>query len=793
MGSSVFPLPANAAERNRFHARSLQHQRPLSFVTMALSIGAYVLFAGARAQLVAAPFPFWIAAFAGLGLVLLVLAIPRSRSTAEFGLIGAAYVVIMQFAANALVRGTGDPLVWMMPAVVAITLCAAPLWLTPRHFALGSVCYYASTLPFVLRLSHDAAQLAIFGVWIVIAFTTAVVFHFGFYHFRYRHFKLEEALTAKAATDALTGVLNRRAFLDEAARFVAARRKTNRAVALLFVDIDQFKSINEQFGHGAGDKALQNVADAIVQHAPEGALIARMGGEEFVLLVEEQPLVPIAGLAQSLRHAISQIAQPDGFVTVSIGVARMQGEDSRDSDIDSDSGDTLTALLERADEALFRAKQAGRNQVAFERGASLVAVRNTAANDAVQQAVAPATMPRLRWRDVILVSHFQPLWSLPREKLIGIEALLRGEDDQGGMVPPVVLFGGLSATELGELDVLAHRCHLQSAAGRVPEGARLFLNILPSTFIRAGYEAELASMVDAAGLAPGDIVLELLESDDAGPDALSLAANRYRDCGFLIAVDDFGARYSNLDRLLRIQPDLVKLDGELIRARNRRSGRPLLRDLVTLLHQSDIVVVVEGVETTEELVLAVEAKVDIAQGFLLGRPNASLAPASTTPTRIDHAFDLAAEARAVRMNRFDCAIRPWLADLAEASRRVQSGAPYAESLAKLLAGQQCVRAFALGPTGRPALFEARGAARTNPPLSLYNGSDAAGGRWDHRAFFWKAARNNGQPIYSGPMLSPLTGCLCVIASIAIEVGNQQVLLAVELDWASPDLPWPEAA
>ncbi|HEV3429682.1 MAG TPA: bifunctional diguanylate cyclase/phosphodiesterase [Paraburkholderia sp.] len=800
MRSSVFPFPANAAERNRFHARSLAHQRPLSFVTMALSIGAYALFVAARALLVAAPFPLWIAALAGVGLLLLVLAIPRTRSTAEFGLIGVAYVVIMQLAANALARGTDDPLVWMTPAVVAITLCAAPLWLTPRHFALGSVFYYASTLPFVLSLPHDVARLAIFSVWVVIAFMTAIVFHFGFYHFRYRHFRLEETLTARAATDALTGVMNRRAFLDEAARYISARRKAGRAIALLFVDIDQFKSINEQFGHGAGDKALQNVADAIVQHAPEGALIARMGGEEFVVLVEEQPPAPVAGLAQSLRHAISQIARPDGLLTVSIGVARLQGEDSEDD---------LEALLERADEALFRAKQAGRNQVAFERGTALVAVRNTAAStaasttanmattsaahDAARQAGAPVQTPRLRWRDVSLVSHFQPLWSLPREKLIGIEALLRGEDDQGGLVPPVVLFGGLSADELRELDVLAHRCHLQSAAGRMPEGARLFLNILPSTFIRPGYEAELAGMVDAAGLAPGDIVLELLESDDAGPDALSLAANRYRDCGFLIAVDDFGARYSNLDRLLRIQPDLVKLDGELIRARNRRSGRPLLRDLVTLLHQSDIVVVVEGVETTEELVLAVDAKVDIAQGFLLGRPNASLAPASTTPTRIDHAFDLAAEARAVRMGRFDCAIRPWLADLAEASRQVQAGVPYAESLARLLAGPQCVRAFALGPTGRPTLFEARGAARTEPPLSLHNGSDAAGGRWDHRAFFWKAARNNGQPVYSGPMLSPLTSCLCVIASIAIEVDTQQVLLAVELDWASPDLPWPEAA
>ncbi|WP_322044841.1 bifunctional diguanylate cyclase/phosphodiesterase [Paraburkholderia sp. J67] len=781
MRSSFFSSPLRGVERNRFHARSLQHQRPLSFVTMTLSIGAYALFAAARAQLVAAPFPLWATVFAGIGLVLLVCAIPRTRSTAEFGLIGAAYVIILQFAANALVRGTDDPLVWMTPAVVAITLCAAPLWLTPRHFAVGSVLYFASTLPFVFSLPHDTAHLAIFGVWVAIALTTAVVFHFGFYHFRYRQFQLEEALTTLAATDALTGVMNRRAFLDEAARFVQTRRSANRPVALLFIDIDQFKSINEQFGHGAGDKALQNVADAIVQHAPEGALIARMGGEEFVVLVEEPAPTPIAGLAHSLRHAIAQITRPDGYVTVSIGVARLS------------AGDNLAALLERADEALFRAKQAGRDQVAFERGDSLVTVRNTAANDAVQPARAPQALPRLPWRGVTLVSHFQPLWSLPREKLIGVEALLRGEDEHGAIVPPVVLFGGLSAAQLRELDVLAHRCHLQSAAGRLPEGARLFLNILPSTFIQDGYEAELARMVDEAGLAPGDIVLELLESDDAGPDALSLAAHRYRDRGFLIAVDDFGARYSNLDRLLRIQPDLVKLDGELIRSRNRRSGRPLLRDLVTLLHQADIVVVVEGVETTEELVLAVEAKVDIAQGFLLGRPNASLTPANSTPTRIDHAFDIAAEARAVRMRRFDSTIRPWLTELAEASRRLQAGVPYAESLAGLLAGPQCVRAFALGPAGRPTLFEARGAACTEPPLSLHNGSDAAGGRWDHRAFFWRATRYNGQAIYSGPMLSPLTSCLCVIASIAIEVDKQPVLLAVELDWAAPDLPWPEAA
>ncbi|CAM2145272.1 diguanylate cyclase domain-containing protein [Paraburkholderia tropica] len=785
MWSSVFPSPVAPIERKRFHLRSLELQRPLSFVTMALSIGTYALFAVARLLLVDVRYPFWVTVLAAIGLVLLVLAIPRTRTTAEFGFIGVAYVVIMQCAANTLVRGTGAPLAWMLPAVVAITLCAAPLWLTPRHFVVGNVLYYIATLPFVLTLSPE--QLAIFCVWVTISLSTAVVFHFGFYHFRFRHFRLEEELTTLAATDPLTGVQNRRAFLDAAAQTIEQRTADSPPVALLFVDIDQFKSINDQFGHGAGDKALMNVAQTIVALAPAGTLIARIGGEEFVALMPEQADCPIERFAESLRAEIARLPRPEGFVTASIGVARLA------------HGDTVASLLERADEALFRAKQAGRNQVAFERGVLRVPVRNTASDAPAPlraRDLASHAMPHLRWRNVTLVSHFQPLWSLPREQLIGVEALLRGEDDDHQLVAPVVLFGGLTPDELMALDALAHQCHLRSVGAQLPEGARLFLNVLPSTFVRPGYELELASLVHDAGLDTGDIVLELLETDDADPNELSLAANRYRDCGFLIAVDDFGARYSNLDRLLRIQPDLVKLDGELIRARNRRSGRPLLRDLVTLLHQADIVVVVEGVETTEELVLAVEAKVDIAQGYLLGRPSASLAPGGAAPTRIDHAFDVVALARSTRMGQFDSTIRPYLDALTDAGRQVESGVPYPVSLAALLARPLCLRVFALGPTGRATLFEARGAADAPPVNHLYGDkrtSAVVSGRWDHRAFFWKAVRQRGSAVYSGPMLSPITSNLCIIVSIALRVNDMQVLLAVELDWATPGLPWPEAA
>ncbi|QGZ64870.1 bifunctional diguanylate cyclase/phosphodiesterase [Paraburkholderia acidisoli] len=793
MRPTVFPFAIAKGDRKRFHDRSLDHQRPLSFGTMMLSIGAYVLFAVARATLVAAPFPLAVSVTALVSLALLVMAIPRTHTTAQFGLVGVCYVVIMQMAANELVAGTLNPLAWMLPAVVAIMVCAAPLWLTPAHFITGSICYYAATLPFFFGLHGQPESQAIFLVWVAISFMTACVFHFGFYRFRYRHFQLEQQLTSRADTDPLTGVKNRRAFLDAATARVEASQRAKHGLMLLLIDVDLFKSINEQFGYGAGDKALQNVANAIVETAPVPALSARMGGEEFVVLVDENALTSPAEFAEAMRAAIARVPRPDGYVSASIGAARLTPED------------TIASLLERADEALFRARQAGRNQVAFERGRTLVPVRNTASSGAASTlaSFAPLAAPPhdasreaatpTRWRNATLVSHFQPLWSLPRETLVGVEALLRGEDDAGNLVAPATLFAGLTLAELGELDVLSHACHLRNASGRLPAGARLFLNILPSTFVRAGYENELARMADEAGLDPRNIVLELLESDDASPDALSLAANRYRDCGFLIAVDDFGARYSNLDRLLRIQPDLVKLDGELIRARNRRSGRPLLRDLVMLLHQADIAVVVEGVETTEELVLTVESKVDIVQGFLLGRPTASLSPPALAPARIDHAFDVVAESRSVRMCRFDMMMQPLLDTLAQAAAHVRAGMPFAGALEELRAGALCVRVFALGPLGRPALYEAHGAANAcvNDGRSVSTGT--LDGRWDHRAFFWKAARKQGRAIYSGPMLSPLTHCLCIIASIAIEMHGEQILLAAELDWASPELPWPEAA
>lgn len=811
MLSLLYSPAVDKEMRKRFHLQSLDHQRPLSGVTMAFSIGAYLMFAVARATLVEAPFPLLLSVGVALALAALVAAIPRVKTTTSFGMIGVAYSVILQFTANELVKGTANPLVWMTPAVVAITVCAAPLWLTPRHFLAGTALYYAAVAPFALGLAADSDDRGIFAVWILIAVSTAAVFHVGFYRFRLKHFLLEEKLSELASTDPLTGVLNRRSFFESATQTLtsATTTATDAVIAAIFIDVDHFKSLNEQFGHAAGDDVLRGVATTIRGAAGTNSLVGRIGGEEFVVLASLSQDGTAHELAERLRAEIMHVRRPDGHVTASIGVALLR------------AGDTVTSLLDRADEALLRAKHAGRNQIGFERASAVASVRDTVRETSLESSahaaqamhasptagagtlkLAETRAPRgddatsqhpVQWRDITLLSHFQPLWSLSHQKPIGVEALLRGKDAQGTMLLPAVLFARRSPAELVEFDTRSHECHLRSAAAHLAEGERLFLNVVPSTFIRPGYDVELARHAHAAGLAPSDIVLELLESDDIGPDELSLATGRYRDHGFLIAVDDFGAGYSNLDRLLRIQPDFVKLDGELIRARNRSSGRPLLRDLVALLHQADMLVIVEGVETTEELILAVEAKVDFAQGYLLGRPEPVRSAPDTFSNRIDHAFDVVAEARSLRLERFESTIAPYLTEMKRAAEAVRAGASYAQALSALSSDALCKRCFVLGAAGKPTLFEVFGDAGIDLPRSLLPLANVDEGRWDHRTFFWKAMMQPGEAVVSGPQLSPLNGRPCIVVSIAIVVGGVHVLMASEMDWTSAELPWPEAA
>jgi diguanylate cyclase (GGDEF)-like protein len=761
--------------RHRFHRRSLEQQRPLSTVTMAFTVIATLLFVLAR-NLVAGPsiaLSYRIVCI--LILALLVAGVRKARSTAVFGSLGVAYTLVLVIAIALNISGVEQPLLWALPALVVIPICSAPLWLTPTHFFVGTAIFYVSGLPLLFRQPqiHDVNVVA--WLWVLIGAPTAAVFHFGFYWFRRDHFLLENRLAQLAATDPLTGLQNRRAFMEQAERRLAALGEAAKVCAI-FVDIDSFKSLNDQFGHAAGDQTLAEVAQVLMDETVAQDSVSRIGGEEFAVL-RRGGLASALELAERLRSAISVIERPDGYVTASFGVAEHR------------VGESIMALLDRADEALLRAKQSGRNRVCAERAIPFDPLQLLGRGN-LNDLGNPSESTRPRWDDYYLTSHFQPLYSLSHQKQVGFEALLRGEQADGTLVPPAVLFAPRPLSDEGALDRASHVVHLGNAQRLIPDEAWIFLNILPATFVAQGYADQLAGIVRMAGLEPDRIVLEILESHGGSVDEMSRAAARYREHGFLIAVDDFGAGQSNLDRLFRIRPDFVKLDGELIRATIPGTQQSILPKLVSLLHQAGMLVVVEGVETTEELSLAVESNVDFAQGFLLGRPAAQIAPPDSVNRLIDCSFDVIAQGRAHLHAMFESEVEPYRFALRNAADALLSGVGMEDAFADLAQHELCISCFILDDRGRQIGQEVMGVAGTKLGDSLEPVADPRDARWDHRPYFRNAVLLPGVPVASSPYLSLASGRPCIAVTVAIQSPEMRSVVGTELDWSSSQLPWP---
>jgi|GEM_PF-533075 len=777
--------------RERFHRRSLEHQRPLSTVTMAFTVIAFLCMVAARDLAGGTVAPLGYRLLCALVLALLVLAIPGTKSTWLFGAIGVVYMQVLIGGLVLNASGVAHPLMWLLPALVVIPICAAPLWLTPVHFFTGSALFYAVAVALLLLgKSHPRDIDAAVWAWVVaVGAPTAAVFHFGFYRFRRNHFLLESQLAQLAATDPLTGLQNRRAFVKRAEERLAMLAPDAR-ISAIFLDLDSFKSLNDRFGHAVGDRALHEVGQVLMGQVTPCDGASRVGGEEFAVLLDAD-LAGALQLAERLRGAIGAIERPDGLLTASFGVAEYR------------RGESFMVLLDRADEALLRAKHSGRNRVCAERALPLDARQPTfgglsaqdGARDGAQDSQGSGQdsgeAPRYRWDGFHLISHFQPLYSLSHQKQVGFEALLRGERDDGTLVPPVVMFAPKPSSDEGALDRASHAVHLGNACRQLPGGAWLFLNILPATFIADGYADQLTKIVRGAGLEPERVILEILESHGGSVDDMSRAAALYRRHGFLIAVDDFGAGQSNLDRLLRIRPDLVKLDGELIRATMQHTQQPILPTLVSLLHQAGMLVVVEGVETADELILAVESNVDFAQGYLLGRPASEIASPESVRRQIDDAFDVIAQGRAHQHALFESEVEPYRRELRRAADALLAGAAMADAFEALARLEHSISCFVLDETGRQIGHEVRGPAWSEAMASLQPVANPYDARWDHRPYFRNAVLMPGEEITSSPYLSLACGGRpCIAVTLAEHLAAGRCVIGVELDWSARGLPWP---
>ncbi|MEX2335433.1 MAG: EAL domain-containing protein, partial [Pseudohongiella sp.] len=224
--------------------------------------------------------------------------------------------------------------------------------------------------------------------------------------------------------------------------------------------------------------------------------------------------------------------------------------------------------------------------------------------------------------DLRIISAFQPIYSLAHRRIVGLEGLARAITHDDQIIPPAILFGAREQNTVIELDKLCQIIHLENFYAIDPPNAWLFLNVDPRTLSqKKDFSDFLAKLLQDKNYTANRIVIEILESTIDDEIRLEEQIKEYKEMGFLIAIDDFGAGHSNFERIWRIQPDIVKLDrGMLQKAGIDPSVKDLLKGVTSMLHNCQCIVLAEGIETENEAVAAMDAQVDLVQGFYFAHP-----------------------------------------------------------------------------------------------------------------------------------------------------------------------------
>ncbi len=427
----------------------------------------------------------------------------------------------------------------------------------------------------------------------------------------------EERLTEQATHDALTALPNRFLVFERLTRMLKHRDETDEDVALLFIDVDRFKLVNDSYGHSLGDELLVAVAQRLRAETPKGSLIGRVGGDEFVVVLEEFDGLDVAReVAENLRAQFSvpfQVRDCEVYVSASIGVALASPSEVT----------TAESLLRDADTAMYQAKEAGRDAVA---------IFDSEMRDR------SARLARLE-RDLHtalehdeLVLHYQPVVELDMVKVVGFEALLRWNHPQLGTVPPLDFISIAEDTGLivaiGAW-VLETACRQLAAWRRELAGGRdlvMSVNLSARQLREPGFVQTAIGAADHNGLDHGAVCLELTESllMDQNPSARETLGS-LRDLGFRISIDDFGTGYSSLAYLRTFQVDEVKIDKSFVDDLDHPDTpeESLVAAIVAMANALGISTTAEGVETPRQAECLASLRVNSAQGYVFARPTES--------------------------------------------------------------------------------------------------------------------------------------------------------------------------
>jgi diguanylate cyclase (GGDEF)-like protein len=414
------------------------------------------------------------------------------------------------------------------------------------------------------------------------------------------------SLEQSALTEPLTGLGNHRAFHEALPRALARAYRHGHQLSMALIDLDDFKSINDQHGHAHGDWVLVELARHLRAGRVEDPAF-RLGGDEFALILPYTDRNDAARRLERIRLAVG--ASLNG-ATLSVGITELT-EDLEDAE----------TLREQADAALYDAKRRGRNRtVAFEDIRAHAAIVSPAKIQAVRNLLA----------DGQITIVFQPIWNIDCNEVLGYEALMRPLPDTGLNGPQEVFDIAEKLGRAPELDQVCLRAIL-ARAHELPPRTLLFINLSPQSLDGGMLKtANLLEAVECAGLAPSRVVFEITERSVARVETVVREARRLRALGFHLALDDVGAGNAGLDMLRRVAVDFVKIDRSVIaQALTDEGAAGVLSGIIAFARRTGTFVIAEGIETQAMLdIVQVAGLPDTSddtgiqgvQGYLFGRP-----------------------------------------------------------------------------------------------------------------------------------------------------------------------------
>tara|TARA_R110002110_G_scaffold1141_4_gene4731 strand:+ start:11158 stop:12483 length:1326 start_codon:yes stop_codon:yes gene_type:complete len=395
------------------------------------------------------------------------------------------------------------------------------------------------------------------------------------------------------------------------------------------------------------------------------------------------------------------------------------------------------------------------------------------------------------FRGLVLSTALQPIYSISHKRTVGYEALIRAQDPDNASVLPIHLFElPTSDAEALLLDRLCRYLHIQNYSGSEDQLNWLFLNVSPRV-VTSGSQTDsfFGELLARTKLPPHRIVIEIVEQPTDDADRLRETVAYYKQLGCLTAIDDFGAGHSNFERIWNLSPDIVKLDRKLlVRATDDHKARQILNGIVSLLHQSGCLVLLEGVESSDQAMIAIDAGVDFVQGFYFCRPSSDLAQLRNAPTDFDQLLQEYKACHQITRDPTRQLVEFFQRDFHKATEQLQSGATMAKACATLLAHHTVSRCYLADDKGvqiEDTLISDTGTRSLDPrfkPLERTSKAD-----WYRQQYLRQALAQPGNLHVTAPYLCVTGAYMCVTLSLCFTHGSELHVLCCDIIANPPTL------